>query len=101
MTHCASFCYLKMFFVDQEQPHLLDPHLEELVGILVSLVKEVGETSFINPNDEFYRGTKAPKLMIAQQAFKYIYLLIKVRGYKIIVNKLPHEVSMQLHKSWS
>ncbi|KAK8745723.1 hypothetical protein OTU49_000345 [Cherax quadricarinatus] len=59
----------------QEQPHLLDPHLE---GILTQLVKITR-----NPNN---------KNEVISQAFKYLWLVIKVRGYKTIVRKLPHEV---------
>ncbi|XP_045621060.2 tubulin-specific chaperone D isoform X2 [Procambarus clarkii] len=59
----------------QEQPHLLDPHLE---GILTQLVEVTR-----NPNN-------IPE--VASQAFKYLWLFIKVRGYKTIVRKLPHEV---------
>ncbi|XP_071539059.1 tubulin-specific chaperone D isoform X2 [Panulirus ornatus] len=59
----------------QEQPHLLDTHLE---GILMRLV-------------EITRNSNH-KSEIISQAFKYLWLVIKVRGYKVIFKKLPHEV---------
>ncbi|XP_039269527.2 tubulin-specific chaperone D-like [Styela clava] len=59
----------------QEQPHLLDPHLEELLTKLLKLV----------------RTTETGKLL--HHAFKYLYLITKVRGHKAIVRLFPHEVS--------
>lgn len=59
----------------QEQPHLLDPHLEELLSCLVEVVRS-------NP----------PSSTTTQQAFRYLWLITKVRNHKIIFKKLSHEV---------
>nr|CAB3266849.1 tubulin-specific chaperone D-like [Phallusia mammillata] len=59
-----------------EQPHLLDPHLDNLLQKLLSYVQNKS-----TPVDQFHC------------AFKYIYLLTKVRGHKIMIRKFPHEVS--------
>nr|XP_009859600.1 tubulin-specific chaperone D-like [Ciona intestinalis]XP_018668800.1 tubulin-specific chaperone D-like [Ciona intestinalis] len=58
-----------------EQPHLLDPHL---LGLLEQLI------AFIQPLDV--------PLNQKHCAFKYLYLLTKVRGHKIMVRYFPHEV---------
>ncbi|XP_033109918.1 tubulin-specific chaperone D-like isoform X2 [Anneissia japonica] len=65
------------FIVDhyQEQPHLMDPHLQEM---LTHLLKIASDT----------QGD--PEL--SHLAFKLLYLLTKARGYKVIVRFLPHEV---------
>ncbi|KAG0714956.1 Tubulin-specific chaperone D [Chionoecetes opilio] len=59
----------------QEQPHLLDPHLEELLTRLVEIVR-----------------SHPPSSPTTLQAFKYLWLITKVRGYKLIFKKLSHEV---------
>eukprot|EP00058_Branchiostoma_floridae_P020624 XP_002606114.1 hypothetical protein BRAFLDRAFT_88024 [Branchiostoma floridae] len=66
------------FIVDkyQEQPHLIDPHLE---SILEQLLKMARDTTY------------PPKVM--HLAFKFLYLVTKMRGYKVIVRQLPHEVA--------
>lgn len=60
----------------QEQPHLLDPYLELIIGKLFELALQ----------DDI-----PPRLM--HLAFKCIYLLSKVRGAKVIVRWFSHEVS--------
>ncbi|CAL4133840.1 unnamed protein product, partial [Meganyctiphanes norvegica] len=59
----------------QEQPHLMDPYLEDLLGLLVALTRDNTQTT-----------------EVTSQGFKYLWLFTKVRGYKTIVKKLPHEV---------
>ncbi|KAK3890720.1 hypothetical protein Pcinc_005355 [Petrolisthes cinctipes] len=59
----------------QEQPHLLDPHLELMLDHLVRLARD---------------PTQAKS--VTRQTFKYLWLIVKVRGHKIIFKKLPHEV---------
>ncbi|XP_071963233.1 tubulin-specific chaperone D-like [Antedon mediterranea] len=59
----------------QEQPHLLDPHLQDLLSQLLKIATE----SQVDP-------------AISHVAFKFMYLLTKARGYKVIVRFLPHEV---------
>lgn len=66
-----------LYILDQyhEQPHLLDPHLDNLLDKLCTIVRNDNPVEFKN------------------LAFKYLYIIIKVRGYKIVVRHLPHEVS--------
>lgn len=60
----------------QEQPHLLDSHLGELISRLLAIIR-------LNdcPDELFHI------------AFKYLYQLSKVRTYKVLVKMLPHEIS--------
>lgn len=60
----------------QEQPHLLDPHLESLVQKLQHIVCDAS-----NP------------AKVIQQGFKYLYLITKVRGPKFVVRLFSHEVT--------
>ncbi|RUS69826.1 hypothetical protein EGW08_022413 [Elysia chlorotica] len=66
------------FIVDdyQEQPHLIDVYLEELLIMLLNIAK--------NPS--------APR-PLSRQAFRYLYLITKMRGFKQVVRLLPHEVA--------
>lgn len=59
----------------QEQPHLLDPHLEGILGQLINIIR-----------------SRSQDQEVLSQAFKYLWLVTKVRGYKTIIKKLPHEV---------
>ncbi|KAF2356648.1 Tubulin-specific chaperone D C-terminal [Trinorchestia longiramus] len=100
----------------QAQPHLMDPHLEELLSILLQFIMDfhsanvqaLQDTTLSsnlqqnsqnslqysqNTNHHSQTSSLAMKKAIAGQAFKYIYLLTKVRGYKSILKKFPHEVS--------
>ena len=63
----------------QEQPHLLDPHLDNILGKLISIVR-CGESL----------------MELKHASFKYIHFIMKVRGYKIAVTRLPHEVRLAL-----
>ncbi|XP_052612705.1 tubulin-specific chaperone D isoform X3 [Peromyscus californicus insignis] len=60
----------------QEQPHLLDPHLEWMMNSLLDLVQD--EKSL-------------PALV--HLAFKFLYIITKVRGYKVFLRLFPHEVA--------
>lgn len=60
----------------QEQPHLLDPHIPELLILLFKYIRE--------PSEE---------VLVANEAYKYIYQICKVRSYKVFVKFLPHELS--------
>ncbi|NWJ02836.1 TBCD protein, partial [Crypturellus undulatus] len=59
----------------QEQPHLLDRHLEWMMNSLLDIV----------------RDTESPPPLI-HFAFKFLYIITKVRGYKSFLQKFPHEV---------
>ena len=67
--------YTKILDYYQEQPHLIDPHLSGLLEILISHI--------LNEN-------KNEVLISAASSFAVH--LVKVRGYKIVVRHLPHEV---------
>lgn len=60
----------------QEQPHLLDPHLELLLSRLLTKIRQ-------------------PDLPTGERdaAFKYLYIISKVRTYKVLVKFMPHELS--------
>uniref|UniRef100_A0A671T6A5 Tubulin-specific chaperone D n=1 Tax=Sinocyclocheilus anshuiensis TaxID=1608454 RepID=A0A671T6A5_9TELE len=60
----------------QEQPHLLDPHLEWMLNMLLEMI----------------RNEKSPPPMV-HLCFKFLYIISKVRGYKIFMQLFPHEVS--------
>lgn len=59
----------------QEQPHLLDPHLENLLKLLLK-----------------YIHSNSPAKLL-HHAFKCMYLLTKTRGHKRIIRLFPHEVA--------
>ncbi|XP_073436059.1 tubulin-specific chaperone D [Dendrobates tinctorius] len=59
----------------QEQPHLLDPHLQWMLDLLLDVVRD---------------RSSPPVLM--HLAFKFLYIISKVRGYKIFLRLFPHEV---------
>ncbi|XP_064126499.1 tubulin-specific chaperone D isoform X1 [Loxodonta africana] len=60
----------------QEQPHLLDPHLEWMMNLLLDTVQD-----------------KTSPTSLVHLAFKFLYLITKVRGYKIFLRLFPHEVA--------
>ncbi|XP_012933569.1 tubulin-specific chaperone D isoform X2 [Heterocephalus glaber] len=60
----------------QEQPHLLDPHLEWMMTSLLDIVQ-----------DKTSPGT------LVHLAFKFLYIITKVRGHKIFLRLFPHEVA--------
>ena len=60
----------------QEQPHLLDPHLERLLELLVVQIRREEAT--------------APLLHATATLAAHIF---KVRGPKVVVKYLPHEVA--------
>ncbi|KAJ8384710.1 hypothetical protein AAFF_G00199160 [Aldrovandia affinis] len=60
----------------QAQPHLLDPHLE---GMLSMLLEQI-------------RSEQSPPLLV-HLGFKFLYIISKVRGHKVFMQLFPHEVS--------
>ncbi|XP_022608201.1 tubulin-specific chaperone D isoform X3 [Seriola dumerili] len=60
----------------QEQPHLLDPHLEWMLNMIL----------------DFVRSEKSPPSLV-HLGFKFLYIICKVRGYKIFMQLFPHEVA--------
>ncbi|CAD6212668.1 GSCOCG00011035001-RA-CDS [Cotesia congregata] len=59
----------------QDQPHLLDPFLEDIIGKILAVVSDVSTSDDMKNN-----------------AFKYLFLLMSVKTYKRLVTYLPHEV---------
>lgn len=59
-----------------EQPHLIDPYLCEILEKILSLVREPTQPSSLK-----------------HKAFRYLFLVVNVRGYKVVLRNLPHEVS--------
>uniref|UniRef100_A0A6I8SRF3 Tubulin-specific chaperone D n=1 Tax=Xenopus tropicalis TaxID=8364 RepID=A0A6I8SRF3_XENTR len=59
----------------QEQPHLLDPHLDWMLNSLLEIIQD-----------------KASPPVLFHLAFKFLYIISKVRGYKIFLRLFPHEV---------
>jgi tubulin-specific chaperone D len=68
--------YAEIFSRYQEQPHLLDSHIPQLIEVLLAIIR--GESS---PDGLIHAG------------FKYLYQVCKVRTYKVFVKFLPHELS--------
>ncbi|ESO09741.1 hypothetical protein HELRODRAFT_186292 [Helobdella robusta] len=64
----------------QEQPHLLDRHLKQLFDKLLVAIKE----------------NTADKTLV-HFACKFLYILIKTRGYKAALCMFPHEVTDLQH----
>uniref|UniRef100_A0A7N9AZ55 Tubulin-specific chaperone D n=1 Tax=Mastacembelus armatus TaxID=205130 RepID=A0A7N9AZ55_9TELE len=60
----------------QEQPHLLDPHLEWMLNMILN----------------FVRSESSPPSLV-HLGFKFLYIICKVRGYKIFMQLFPHEVA--------
>ena len=68
--------FLKIIDEYLEQPHLLDPHLDRLLKMLLAYIQD-----------------QTVKSNVRTIAFKYLYYITKVRGHKIMVRKFPHEVN--------
>ncbi|XP_046614591.1 tubulin-specific chaperone D [Neodiprion virginianus] len=59
----------------QDQPHLLDPYLDDILGSMLTIVRD----------DNISDGVK-------HNVFKYIFIIMSVKTYKKIASHLPHEV---------
>uniref|UniRef100_A0A6I8PQA5 Tubulin-specific chaperone D n=1 Tax=Ornithorhynchus anatinus TaxID=9258 RepID=A0A6I8PQA5_ORNAN len=77
-TQWSFFCVSFSVIMDkyQEQPHLLDPHLEWMMNLLLEIVRD-----------------RASPPVLVHLAFKFLYIITKVRGYKIFLRLFPHEVT--------
>lgn len=65
------------FILDQyqEQPHLIDSHLDGLLTKIISIIRE-----------------DCLDYEVKHSAFRCLYFISKVRGYKVVARHLPHEV---------
>uniref|UniRef100_A0A670K6E4 Tubulin-specific chaperone D n=1 Tax=Podarcis muralis TaxID=64176 RepID=A0A670K6E4_PODMU len=59
----------------QEQPHLLDPHLESMLNSLLLIIQD-----------------EASPCSLVHLTFQFLYIISKVRGYKTFLRMFPHEV---------
>lgn len=59
-----------------EQPHLIDPYLCEILEKILTIVRDTTKPS-----------------QLKHKAFRYLFLIVSVRGYKVVLQNLPHEVS--------
>lgn len=59
-----------------EQPHLIDPYLCEILEKILSIVRDTSKPS-----------------LLKHKTFRYLFLVVSVRGYKVVLQNLPHEVS--------
>nr|XP_008102511.1 PREDICTED: tubulin-specific chaperone D [Anolis carolinensis] len=59
----------------QEQPHLLDSHLEWMLKLLLDIIRD-----------------EASPPSLIHLAFQFLYIISKVRGYKTFLRLFPHEV---------
>lgn len=64
-----------------EQPHLLDKHIPELLEKFINITRDSNNS-----------------MKLKHMTFKYLFVLVNVRGYKVIVNQLPHEVRINYIK---
>ncbi|XP_053149234.1 tubulin-specific chaperone D [Hemicordylus capensis] len=59
----------------QEQPHLLDAHLEWMLNLLLGIIRD-----------------EASSPSLVHLSFQFLYIISKVRGYKPFLRLFPHEV---------
>ncbi|VEN50767.1 unnamed protein product [Callosobruchus maculatus] len=59
-----------------EQPHLIDSYLDQMLEKLISIVRSTENT-----------------MKHKHLAFMHMFVIVNVRGYKVIVRHLPHEVA--------
>ncbi|EFX65236.1 hypothetical protein DAPPUDRAFT_333395 [Daphnia pulex] len=58
----------------QEQPHLIDSYLDGLLTKIINIIREEGLD-----------------YEVKHVAFRCLYFISKVRGYKVVARHLPHE----------
>ena len=82
----------------QEQPHLIDPFLQEIFEKLVAIVKKCMDqhadicSSVKEDEAERKRRVELNDELI-NETFKYLYSLTKMRNFKKTVQYLPHEIN--------
>ncbi|VDQ03956.1 unnamed protein product [Trichobilharzia regenti] len=73
--HSVAALVLEIFNFYQEQPHLLDPHLEGMISACLDVVH-----------------CSVSKPEVFHFAFRILYQMTKTRGYKAIIRLMPHSV---------
>ena len=83
----------------QEQPYLLDPHLERLVQLIILRLRQWLEylqqhsAEFEEPPTDSIESLSIEQLSQKLQKLSHLlYFVVKVRGYKTIVRFFPHQV---------
>ncbi|CAG9860286.1 unnamed protein product [Phyllotreta striolata] len=59
-----------------EQPHLIDSHITPLLEKFIDIIRDTENS-----------------MKLKHLAFKFMFVVVNVRGYKVIMRNLPHEVS--------
>ncbi|PAV17192.1 TBCD [Pyrrhoderma noxium] len=71
----------------QEQPYLLDPHLEALITPIVNTLRIHAREYALSHSTESFSSARINRLS------EMLYTFVKVRGYKTVVRFFPHEVA--------
>eukprot|EP00899_Mesostigma_viride_P006535 jgi/Mesvir1/15883/Mv02791-RA.1 len=97
-----------IFSMYQEQPYLLDPHLEGVVGPLMELMQHYAHeaaaagtaptadtsTSASQDAGDSGRGPpRGPDLTCVRRVGRLVYVLASVRGHKTVVRFFPHNAA--------
>ncbi|KAJ2062662.1 hypothetical protein GGI17_002270 [Coemansia sp. S146] len=86
-----------MLEVYQEQPTCLDPYLEHIVSRLMAVIEEYVQAYHESAADMSADGIPAHKAGVSAArmngVFELVYMLCKVRGYKIVLRFFPHSVA--------
>ncbi|KAJ2885495.1 hypothetical protein H4R27_001346 [Coemansia aciculifera] len=81
----------------QEQPTCLDPYLERIVNRLMAVIEEYVQAYHESAADISADDTPAEKAHVSAARmngiFELVYMLCKVRGYKIVLRFFPHSVA--------
>lgn len=77
-SHCEKSHEQFKYILTQytEQPHLIDPYLCEMLEKILTIVRDPTKLS-----------------QLKHKTFRYLFLIVSVRGYKVVLQNLPHEVS--------
>ncbi|KAJ2834890.1 hypothetical protein GGI24_000177 [Coemansia furcata] len=81
----------------QEQPTCLDPYLERIVNRLMAVIEEYVHAYHESATDSSANDTSAQKSSVSATrmngVFELVYMLCKVRGYKVVLRFFPHSVA--------
>ncbi|KAJ1825078.1 hypothetical protein LPJ60_000223 [Coemansia sp. RSA 2675] len=74
----------------QEQPTCLDPYLERIVSRLMAVIEE-----YVQAYHDSYTPEQKDRVSAARMngVFELVYMLCKVRGYKVVLRFFPHSVA--------